>query len=121
MANIKPGNEVPKMLAPKIRNVENRRGPEACPWVSKPDEGPREASCVNLKQGICQPTDRKFLTIEQLKELHEKLQLEVYTAGWKEEWKTELYKLLEEFSFLFAMDSMDLGKTDLHPTSYRVN
>ena len=113
VASIKPGNEVPKMLASKNRNVENGRGPEACPRVSKPDEGPREVSRVNLKQGVCQPKEQKFLTVEQLKELHKKLQLKVYTAGWKEEWKTELYKLLEEFSFLFAMDSMDMGKTDL--------
>ena len=54
-----------------------------------------------------------MLTAEQLKELHNKLQLEEYTAGWKNELKTELYELLEEFSLLFALDSMDLGKTDL--------
>ena len=54
-----------------------------------------------------------MLTKEQLKELHEKLQLEEYTVGSGPELKTELYKLLEEYSFLFAMDSMDLGKTDL--------
>ena len=53
----KPGNEVPKMLAPKMRNVENESGPEAYPRVSKPDEGPREGSCIYLKQSVGQPVE----------------------------------------------------------------
>ena len=93
VAVIKPGNKVPKMLAPKMENVENESGPEACPRVSKPDVGPREGSRVYLKQSVSQPVERKFLTVEQLNELHEKLQLEVYTAGWKEELKAELHYL----------------------------
>ena len=35
------------------------------------------------------------------------------TLSGGDELKTELYELLEEYSFLFAMDSMDLGKTNL--------
>ena len=66
-----------------------------------------------LHKNVGQPLEQKLLTKEQLKELHDKLQLEEYTAGWRDELKTELHELLEEFSFLFAMDSMDLGKTDL--------
>ena len=81
--------------------------------MSKPKEGPWEGSRIYLKQSVGQPLVRKSLTIEQLKELHEKLQLEEHTIGWRPELKTELYELLEEYSFLFAMDSMDLGKTDL--------
>ena len=54
-----------------------------------------------------------MLTAEQLKELHKKLQLEEHTVGWGPELKTKLHELLKEYSFLFAMDSMDLGKTDL--------
>ena len=54
-----------------------------------------------------------MLTAEQLKGLHEKLQLEEYTVRWGPELNTELYELLEEYSFLFMMDSMDLGKTNL--------
>ena len=45
--------------------------------------------------------------------MHEKLQLEEHTVGWGPELKTELHELLKEYSFLFAMGSMDLGKTDL--------
>ena len=113
VAVVKPGNEVRKMLAPKTKNIENESGPEVGARVSKPDEGPWESSRVHLKQSVGQPLERKLLTQEQLKELHDKLQLEKYTVGWRSELKTELYELLKEFSFLFAMDSMDLGKTDL--------
>ena len=113
VAVIKPGNEVPKMSAPKINDIENESGPEVDPRVSKPKEGPREGSRVYLKQSISRPLERKSLSAEQLKELHEKLQLEEHTVGWGPELKTELHELLEEYSFLFAMDSMDLGKTDL--------
>ena len=66
-----------------------------------------------LKQSVAQRIEQKPLTAEQLKELHEKLQLEEHTVWWGPELKTELHELLEEHSFLFAMDSMDLGKTDL--------
>ena len=78
---IKPSNEVPKMLAPKINNIENESGPKVDPRVSKPEEGPREGSHVYLKQSVGQPIEWKLLTTEQLKELHEKLQLEEYTVG----------------------------------------
>ena len=81
--------------------------------MSKPEEGPWEGSHVYLKQSVAQPLEQKLLTTEQLKELHEKLQLEEHTVGWGRELKTKLHKLLKEYSFLFAMDSMDLGKTDL--------
>ena len=113
IATIKPGNEVPKMLAPKIDNIENKSGLEVGAWVSKPEEGPREGSCVYLKQGVAQLIEWKLLTAEQLKELHEKLQLEEHTVGWGPELKTKLHELVKEYSFLFAMDSMDLGTTDL--------
>ena len=113
ITTIRPGNEVPKMLAPKIHNIENESGLEVDTQVSKPEEGPREGSRVYLKQSVAQPLERQLLTAKQLKELHEKLQLEEHTVGWGPELKTELHELLKEYSFLFAMDSMDLGKTDL--------
>ena len=113
IATIKPGNEVPKMLAPRIDNIENESGLEVDAWVSKPKEGPWEGSRVYLKQSVAQPLEWKLLATEQLKELHEKLQLDEHTVGWGPELKTELHKLLKEYSFLFTMDSMDVGKTDL--------
>ena len=101
------------MLAPKIDDIKNESGPGVDPRVSEPEEGPREGSRVYLKQSIGRPLERKLLSGKHLKELHEKLQLEEHTVGWVPELKTELHELLEEYSFLFAMDSMDLGKTDL--------
>ena len=35
------------------------------------------------------------------------------TTGWTDEQHEEARTLLVKYSFLFAMDSMDLGKTDL--------
>ena len=102
----------PKCWQQKIDNIENESGLEVDARVSKPEEGPQEGSHVYLKQSVAQPLERKLLTTEQLKELHEKLQLEEHTVGWGPELKTELHELLKEYSFLFAMDSMDLGKTD---------
>ena len=81
IAAIKPGNEVPKMLALKIDDIENESSPGVDPWVSEPEEGPWEGSCVYLKQSISHPLEQKLLSTEQLKELHEKLQLEEHTVG----------------------------------------
>ena len=67
--------------------------------MNKPEEGPREGSHVYLKQSVGQPLERKLLTNEQLKELHEKLQLVEHTVGWGPELKTELHELLKEYSF----------------------
>ena len=99
IATIKSGNEVPKMMAPKIDNIENESGLEVDARVNKPEEGPREGSHVYLKQSVAQPLERKLLTTEQLKELHEKLQLEEHTVGWGPELKTELHELLKKYSF----------------------
>ena len=57
VAVFKPSNEVPKMLAPKMENVKNESGPETSPQVSKPDEGPRESSCIYLKHSVSQPVE----------------------------------------------------------------
>ena len=94
VAVVKPGNEVPKMLALNMKNIDNESSPEVGPRVSKPNEGPQEGSCVYLKQSVGQPLEQKLLTKEQLKELHDKLQLKEYTAGWRNELKTELHELL---------------------------
>ena len=54
---IKPGNEVPKMLAPKIDNIKNESSLEVDARVSKPEEGPWEGSRVYLKQSVAQPLE----------------------------------------------------------------
>ena len=65
-----------------MKNIENESGPEVGPRVSKPKGGPQESCRIYLKQSVGQPLEQKLLTAEQLRELHEKLQLEEYTVGW---------------------------------------
>ena len=57
VAVVRPGNEVPKMLAPKMKNSENESDPGVGPQVSKPDEGPWEGSRIYLKQSVGQPLE----------------------------------------------------------------
>ena len=57
IATLKPSNEVPKMLAPKIDNIENKSSLEVDARVSKSEEGPREGSRVYLKQSVVQPLE----------------------------------------------------------------
>ena len=67
IATIKPGNGVPKILAPKIDNIENKSSLEVGAQVSKPKEGPREGSHVYLKQGVAQLIERKLLIAKTVK------------------------------------------------------
>ena len=57
--------------------------------------------------------DRTPLSPEQMKILFEQIKLEEGTEGWTEEQKNRVKSVLEEYSFLFAMNSLDLGRTDL--------
>ena len=109
------------MLAPKETKIETESTPGVGSQEGKPEEGPRVGSRIYLKQGIDKMLEQKLLTEGQLEELHNKLQLEEHTIGWEPELKTELHELVKKYSFLFAMDSMDLGQDRSHPTSYRVN
>ena len=84
---IRPGNEVPKMLAPKQVNEKDKSYPEAGHHKGKPEEGPRGGSHVYLKQSVGRPMEWKPLIEDQLKELHEKLQCEEHVAGWESELK----------------------------------
>ena len=49
---VKPGNEVPKMLAPRNTIEESESDPKVGPRVSQPKEGPLEGSRIHLKQSI---------------------------------------------------------------------
>ena len=57
ITTIKPGNEVPKMLAPKIGNIKNESSLKVDARVCKPEEGPWEGSRVYLKQSVAQPLE----------------------------------------------------------------
>ena len=53
------------------------------------------------------------LSAEQVEVLLTKIGFNNGTTGWADEQCEEARTLLVKYSFLFAMDSMDLGKTDL--------
>ena len=57
--------------------------------------------------------DRTPLSAEQIETLLTKIDFGEGTKGWTQEQKERARALLTKYSFLFAMDSMDLGKTDL--------
>ena len=57
--------------------------------------------------------DRTPLSPEQMKILFKQIKLEEGTANWTEEQKNRVKSVIENYSFLFAMNSLDLGRTDL--------
>ena len=57
--------------------------------------------------------DRTPLSPEQMKILFEQIKLEEGTADWTEEQKSRVRSVIEKYLFLFAMSSLDLGRTDL--------
>ena len=57
--------------------------------------------------------DRMPLTPEQMKQLFEQIKLEEGTSHWTEEQRSRVQTVIEKYSFLFAMNSLDLGWTDL--------
>ena len=57
--------------------------------------------------------DRTPLTPEQMKQLFEQIKLEEGTSHWTEEQRSRVRTVIEKYSFLFAMNSLDLGRTDL--------
>ena len=57
--------------------------------------------------------DRMPLSLEQMEILFEQIKLEEGRAEWTEEQKHRVKSVIEKYSFLFAMNSLDLGRTDL--------
>ena len=57
--------------------------------------------------------DQTPLSAEQTEVLLTKIGFNEGTKGWTDEQCNKARDLLVKYSFLFAMDSMDLGKTDL--------
>ena len=48
-----------------------------------------------------------------MKQLFEQIKLEEGTSSWTEEQHSRIRTVIEKYSFLFAMDSLDLGQMDL--------
>ena len=57
--------------------------------------------------------DRMPLTPEQMKQLLEQIKLEEGTSHWTEEQHSRVWTVIEKYSFLFAINSLDLGQMDL--------
>ena len=111
VAVIEAANTVPKMLAPK----EIGGGMET---VNKSAQGGINTKNPNthsseLEGKSTAEVDRIPLSAEQIKVLLTKMGFGEGTKGWSDEQRENARALLVKYSFLFAMDSMDLGKTDL--------
>ena len=57
--------------------------------------------------------DRTPLSPEQMKILFDQINLEEGTAEWTEGQRQRVKSVIEKYSFLFAMNSLDLGRMDL--------
>ena len=57
--------------------------------------------------------DRTPLSSEQMKILFEYIKFEEGTAEWTEEQRHRVKSVIEKYLFLFAMNNLDLGRTDL--------
>ena len=57
--------------------------------------------------------DRTPLSPKQMKILFDQIKLEEGTSEWTEDQKNRVKSVIENYSFLFAMNSLDLGRMDL--------
>ena len=75
------------------------------------DVGPLEDP---IKVATSKPEmDRTPLTPEQMKQLFKQIKLEEGTSHLTEEQRSRVRTVIDKYSFLFAMNSLDLGRTDL--------
>ena len=132
IATISTANIVPHMLAPeevKVKvppeNFENdvkmpmkgtsiMEGSRSSPVKGGERRGsvelPRRQSTVEDKKP---ELDRTPLGEGQLGKLYEITKLAEGTAEWTKEQQQKARDLIKEYSFLFAMNSLDLGRTDI--------
>ena len=134
IASMEAANAVPHMLAPqgsaplpaetkimKSTNVDipqqdlsmtNNEGTEQCATsMGADDVGP---SGNPIEVAASKPeVDRTPLPPDQMKLLFEQIKLEEGASNWTEEQQKEVRKVIEEYSFLFAMNSLDLSQMDL--------
>ena len=134
IASMEAANAVPHMLVPqgsaplpaenkimKGTNVKipqqdllmtNNEGTEQCATLMCADDvGPLGNP---IKVAAPKPeVDRMPLPPDQMKLLFEQIKFEEGTSNWTEEQQKEVWKVIEGYSFLFAMNSLDLGRTDL--------
>ena len=111
VARVEVANAVPHMLAPnkvgegievvsKAAKVEDQTGPSN---LKVEPEGKKPQAEVN----------RTPLSAEQIEVLLTKIEFHEGTKDWSPEQSSKAREVLEKYSFLFAMKSTDLGRTDL--------
>ena len=107
VARIEAANVVPQMLAPKVAeegiNVLSKSVQVELDKNDSEPEGKSQEAEV----------DRTALSVEQFEMLLTKLNFDEGTKDWSPQQKDEARQVLHEYSFLFAMSSTNLGKTDL--------
>ena len=133
VASIEAANVVPHMLAPQemqspqnnvntMKNAHVEVSREDLPMSDDDDSTGATSkeqddvapSGSTIKGATSKPeVDRTPLSPEQMKILFEQIKLEEGTAEWTEEQKNRVKSVIENYSFLFAMNSLDLGRMDL--------
>ena len=133
VALVEAANVVPHMLAPQeTQSPETNVKPMKSTHVEvSPRDVPTEDSKTtdggtskegddvapsgnNVEGASPKPeVDKTPLSPEQMKILFEQIKLEEGTENWTEEQRNRVKAVIEHYSFLFAMNSLDLGRTDL--------
>ena len=133
VASLEAANVVPHMLAPQeaqpsqinvkpMKSTQVEVSQEDLPMSDKNSstgatlkEEDDVAPLRNSIKGAASKleVDRTLLSPEQMKILFEQIKLEEGTAEWTEEQRNQVKSVIEKYSFLFAMGSLDLGWTDL--------
>ena len=93
-------------------SMTNNEGTEQCATSMCADYvGP---SGNPIKVAASKPeVDRTPLPPDQMKLLFDQIKFKEGTSNWTKEQQKEVRKVIEKYSFLFAMNSLDLGWTDL--------
>ena len=136
VASIEAANVVPHMLAPQetappqtkvkpMKNMNVEVSSEDLPSSNKNSES-KERGATSMCTSDVGPSgdpievapskpevDRTPLSPELMKKLFEQIKLEEGTSDWTEQQRSKVKSVIGKYSFLFAMDSLDLGRTDL--------
>ena len=92
----------------ETKQIAHERGTTSmCADDAGPSEDPIKVAMSKIE------VDRMPLPPEQMKPLFELIRLEEGTFHWTEEQCSKVRMVIERYSFLFAMNSLDLGWTDL--------
>ena len=111
LANLEAANAIPHMLAPK--EVPNGDMNSQFYQGARTDMFEEPVRSGSSEEELRPEMDRTPLFDAKMKELFEKINFEEGTKSWTPQQRERAKSTIEKYSFLFAMDSLDLGKTDL--------